>query len=186
MSEVRHVFQLKESATEIYAYIKEYYIKYIKMRAIGREYNKMFNNAGYEKVEAVFQTDYAAKTHKLLGFRISGDLKSETSVDKFPEIRDPNLNKLNSKLIQPLKKNKFNKEKTSNFEDLIVCYDPILQAVFNSTYPFKEEIINGKSEFYLKSLNYSFENEKFVIEILEEDITDHIRNNFDFIKEVVA
>lgn len=186
MTDVRHVFQLKESATEIYASVKEYYAKYIKMRALGREYNKMFTDAGYAGVQAEFQTDYGGKTHRLLGFRLPVDLESETSIEKFPEIRHENLNGLNKKRFQPLKKNKFNKEKTSNFEDLTVSYDPILQAVYNSTFPFKEVIVNGETEWYIKSLSYSFENEKFVIDVLEEDINDHIRNNYDYIGEKVA
>ena len=148
------------------------------MLNIGRKYNAEFMEAGYEGVQAIYTTDYTGAFHILQGFRKPQD--HENPIEKRIEIRHDNINTFKpNHEFQPLKKNKFNKERTKNFEWLKVSYVPVVNAVYGDTNTYKVNGEGDKREILIKSFGYSMVEGVSNISVLEEDVNDYIREHYE-------
>lgn len=175
-------FQLKPNK-EIEESIQQYFNDYNRMLNIGRSYNAQFTEAGYTGVSAVYHTDYTAATNKLVGFKVNVENNSELTEQRI-EIRHENINTFKAGTdFQPLKKNKYNKEKTNNFQYLEVSYIPIIQAIYGNTDTFKMIEEESQPQLLIKSFGYGKVDGKFQIRVLEEDINDYILENYTKIEE---
>lgn len=171
-------FKLKPEYVKIQEQVQGYFDDYTRMLNIGRAYNAEFTEAGYEGVQAIYTTDYTGAFHALQGFKKPHD--HEHQIEKRIEIRHDNLNTFKPNHdFQPLKKNKFNKERTNNFEWLKVSYIPVVNAVYGNNDTYKIIGEDDNREILIKSFGYSMVEGVFNISVLEEDVNDYIREHYE-------
>lgn len=159
---------------ELLEKVKEYYKKYYKMYDIANFYIEELKDQGYGVFTPAILLCIDQTFIEFVGIKnsISSDRHKKTD-----EIFHPNFNVSrthNSEMYQPLKKNKFNKEKTNNFEDTKVDFSVLLEVVFNDPSPID---FKGKIMRY-KPLSASFTDNVFIATIERDDMTQHTLDNF--------
>lgn len=174
MSEEKVKLKLKNK--ELLEQVNAYFNKYRQMKNIGNLYVSRLEESGHKDVKAIYNTNYTEATHELVGFQIISNDESKW----YQEIFHSDLNTFKKgKTYQPLKKNKFNKETTQNFELTKVTYKPLLEVIYGEEIPVV--FVNDDPEhpyIRVKSLNMKLEDGEFIVTIERRDMTDHTKANF--------
>lgn len=167
--------QIKLTNSDLLEKVKQYYSTLEKMREIANWYITDLKENGHGDFGAAILSNIDQTFIEFVGIRNSivsdGDRKTN-------EIFHPNFNvsrDYRGQMYQPLKKNKFNKEKTNNFEDTKVNFAVLLEVIFNDPSPVE---FVGK-ELRYKPLTTDYENGVFTAFIARRDINEHTLANFE-------
>lgn len=169
--------------------INAYKAKYADLMSVGKYYEEYFkvnhfHPTEYGKVDtirALYTTDYAQMTHSLLGFTASNEHTSQVEIFA----KDINTFK-RGKNYQPLSKTKFNKHFTQDFTRTEVSFKPIMALVFGDDEATSFVFVpndNGGGHMRGKALTSHYDKEALTFEVVifEDDVTQHTRDNFEFV-----
>lgn len=181
MSEEKVKLKLKNK--DLLEEVNAYFNKYRQMKNLGNLYVARLEESGHTDVKAIYNTNYTEATHELVGFQIISKDESKW----YQEIRHSDLNTFKKgKTYQPLKKNKFNKETTQNFELTKVTYKPLLNVIYGEDDPLV--FVNDdpdKPYFRVKAVNMKLEDGDFIVEIERRDMTAHTLEHFEVLGYIV-
>lgn len=166
--------QVKLTNTKLLEKVKKYYKDLEKMNEIANWYINDLKENGYGDFGAAILSNIDQTSIEFIGVRNS--IVSDHG-RKFNEIYHPNFNVSRihrGHMYQPLKKNKFNKDKTNNFEDTKVNFDVLLEVIFNDPSPI--EFVGAELRY--KPLSANFEDDIFTATIARCDINQHTLDNF--------